>query len=65
MGTEEELKKEMQVLEEKLKEREASLPAHSVRPQQMLAIEELETAIEEKKRELERLIKDKTGPSVE
>ena len=65
MGNEEELKKEIQALEEKLKDREASLPAHSVRPQQMLAIEELETAIEEKKKELERLIKDKTSPSVE
>jgi len=65
MGNEEELKKEIRDLEEKLKDREASLPAHSVRPQQMLAIEELETAIEEKKKELERLIKDKTGPSVE
>jgi len=65
MGNEEELKKEIRDLEEKLKDREASLPAHSVRPQQMLAIEELETAIEEKKEELERLIKDKTGPSVE
>ena len=65
MGREQELRKELQELEEKLKDREASLPAHSVRPQQMLAIEELETAIEEKKKELERLIKDKTGPSVE
>ena len=65
MGNEEELKKEIRDLEEKLKEREASLPAHSVRPQQMLVIEELETALEEKKRELERLIKDKTGLSVE
>ena len=65
MGNEEELKKEIRDLEEKLKDREASLPAHSVRPQQMLAIEELETAIEEKKKELERLIKDKTGPSVD
>ena len=65
MGTEEGLKQEIRDLEEKLKDREASLPAHSVRPQQMLAIEELETAIEEKKKELERLIKDKTGPSVE
>jgi len=65
MGNEEELKKEIRELEEKLKDREDSLPAHSVRPQQMLAIEELETAIEEKKKELERLIKDKTGPSVE
>ena len=65
MGTEEGLKQEIRDLEEKLKDREASLPAHSVRPQQMLAIEELETAIEGKKKELERLIKDKTGPSAE
>lgn len=65
MGREQELKQEIQELEEKLKDRETSLPAHSVRPQQMLAIEELETAIEEKKKELARLIKDKTGSSVE
>jgi len=65
MEKEEKLKKEIRELEEKLKDREASLPAHSVRPQQMLVIEELETAIEEKKKELERLIKDKTGPSVD
>jgi len=65
MEKEEELKKEIQDLEEKLEDREASLPAHSVRPQQMLVIEELEIALEEKKKELERLIKDKTGPSVE
>lgn len=65
MEKEEELKKEIRDLEEKLKDREASLPAHSVRPQQMLVIEELEIALEEKKKELERLIKDKTGPSVE
>jgi chromosome segregation ATPase len=63
MGNEEELKQEIRELEEKLKDREASLPAHSVRPQQMLAIEELETAIEEKKKELEKLVKDKTRPS--
>lgn len=65
MGREKELKQEIRDLEEKLKDREASLPAHSVRPQQILVIEELETAIEEKKKELERLIKDKTGPSVD
>jgi len=65
MEKEEELKKEIQDLEEKLEDREASLPAHSVRPQQMLVIEELEIAIEKKKKELERLIKDKTVPSVE
>ncbi|MBE9592062.1 MAG: histidine kinase [Proteobacteria bacterium] len=62
MEKEEELKKEIRELEEKLKDREASLPAHSVRPQQMLVIEELETAIEEKKKELERLIKTKQVP---
>jgi hypothetical protein len=65
MGNEEKLKKEIQALEGKLRDREASLPAHSVRPQQMLVIEELETAIEEKKKELERLIKDKAGRSLE
>jgi hypothetical protein len=65
VGREQELKQEIRDLEEKLKDREASLPAHSVLPQQMIAIEELETAIEGKKKELERLIKDKTGPSVE
>jgi hypothetical protein len=62
---EKELKKEIRGLEEKLKDREASLPAHSVRPQQIVVVEELETGIEEKKKELERLIKDKTGPSVD
>jgi chromosome segregation ATPase len=62
VGREAELKKEIQALEEKLKDREASLPAHSVRPQQMLAIEELEMAIEEKKKELNMLKKDKTSP---
>jgi|GEM_PF-5275396 hypothetical protein len=46
-------------------DREASLPAHSVRPQQVLVIEELEAAIEEKKKELERLIKEKMIPSLE
>jgi len=65
MEKEEELKKEIQELEEKLKDREASLPAHSVRPHQMLAIEELEIALEEKKKELERMIKEKTVPSVD
>jgi hypothetical protein len=65
VGREQELKQEIRDLEEKLKDREASLPAHSVRPQQMLVIEELEIALEEKKKELKRLIKDKTGPSVE
>ena len=52
MGREEELEKEIEALEAQLREREASLPAHSVRPEQLLAIEELETTISEKKKEL-------------
>ncbi len=43
----EELEKEIRELEEKLRDREDALPAHSVRPHQLLIIEELETAIEE------------------
>jgi len=65
VGREQELKQEIRDLEEKLKDREASLPAHSVRPQQMLVIEELRNSYRGKKKELERLIKDKTGPSVD
>ena len=57
MGREQELEQEIRKLEEKLKDREDSLPAHSVRPQQMLVIEELETALDEKKKELEELKK--------
>jgi CHASE3 domain sensor protein len=55
MATEEELAKQIEALEAELREREASLPAHSVRPEQMLVIEELETTISEKKRELDRV----------
>ncbi|MBW1644455.1 MAG: hypothetical protein JRJ76_16635 [Deltaproteobacteria bacterium] len=59
MDKEEELKKQIKDLEEKLKDREDALPAHSVKPQQMLVIDELETAIEEKKNELVGLRKGK------
>jgi hypothetical protein len=61
MDKEEELKKGIEALEEQLKDREASLPAHSVRPDQMLAIEELETAIQVKRKELDELKKKKQG----
>ena len=54
MDKEEELKKEIKELEEKLKDREDALPAHSIRPHQILVIEELESAIEEKKRGLRK-----------
>jgi hypothetical protein len=65
MDREEELKKGIEALEAQLRDREASLPAHSVRPDQMLAIEELETVIEEKRKELDELRKEKEGSSVE
>lgn len=55
MVREEELEKEIKALESQLRDREDSLPAHSVRPEQLLAIEELETAIDEKKKELDEL----------
>ena len=65
MIREEELEKEIRELEAKLKDREDSLPAHSVRPQQMLLIEDLETDIQEKKKELEKLRKEKPASSAD
>ena len=44
---------EIKRLEAEKKEREKSLPAHSVRAHQILEIEELESAIEQRKKELE------------
>ena len=61
MDKEEKLKKEIKELQEKLKDREEALPAHSVRPHQILLIEELEISIEEKKNELAELRNRKTG----
>jgi len=49
------LEREIAELEEKLKDRELALPAHSIRPSQLLLIEELEEAIKEKKRRLAAL----------
>jgi len=62
MMKEEELQKEIKTLEEKLRDREEALPPHSVKPNQMVIIDELETAIEEKKKELAAL-KKKTSSS--
>lgn len=52
MPKETELEDEIRELEAQLKDRENALPAHSVRVQQMLVIEELEDEIEKKKKEL-------------
>jgi len=55
MNEEQELEKEIRELEERLKDRELALPAHSIRPAQLLLIEELEEEIKEKKRRLAAL----------
>jgi len=65
MGREEKLEREIKALESQLREREASLPAHSVRPEQLLAIEELETTISEKRKELRRLYKKAADENAE
>ncbi len=46
---------ELNGLKEELREREASLPAHSVRPHQLIAIEELEEAIAAKEIEIKSM----------
>ena len=46
---------ELNELKDELKEREASLPAHSVRPHQLIAIEELEEAIAAKEIEIKSM----------
>ena len=49
------LLEEIEELQEQLRDREKALPAHSVRPHQLLVIEELEDQIAEKEEELSRL----------
>lgn len=46
---------EIERLQEELKQREAQLPAHSVRPHQIMALEELEETIKGKQEELHNL----------
>jgi len=48
-----ELEKSIKDLKEELREREAALPAHSIRPHQLIAIEELEEEIDSREKELE------------
>ena len=55
MNEEEELERDIKELEERLRDRELALPAHSIRPSQLLLIEELEEEIKEKKRRLAAL----------
>lgn len=55
MNQEQELEREIEELEERLRDRELALPAHSIRPSQLLIIEELEEQIQEKKKRLAAL----------
>ena len=54
----EQLKKEIEELKDLLKDREAALPAHSIRPHQIMIIEELEEKIADKEKHLLDLIKN-------
>jgi chromosome segregation ATPase len=61
MDPKEEVKKllgEIEILKDELQEREKSLPAHSIRPHQLIAIEELE----EKIRTLQERVKQLESP---
>jgi hypothetical protein len=49
--------REIDRLEKELKQREEQLPAHSIRPHQIVAIEKLEEEIREKKERLHRIEK--------
>ena len=49
------LRQEIERLQEEKADREKALPAHSIRPHQLLAIEELEEQIEQKQKELTAL----------
>jgi hypothetical protein len=53
----EQLNKEIQELKILLRDREAALPAHSVRPHQIQEIEELEERIAAAEKELDELAK--------
>ena len=49
------LQEEICLLQQEKAEREAALPAHSIRPHQLLAIEDLEEKIAQKEEELRSL----------
>ncbi|WP_028313164.1 hypothetical protein [Desulfatibacillum aliphaticivorans] len=53
------LKEKLKDLEARVKEREASLPAHSVRVSQIMELEELEEERDQIRRELEELLAEK------
>jgi len=56
------LTNEIDRLKDELKQREAQLPAHSIRPHQILAIEELEEKIKQKQEHLRSIEKKLSEP---
>ena len=58
----EQLQEEIRRLKEEKADREAALPAHSIRPHQLLIIEELEEEISRKQEELKVLEKVRQDP---
>ena len=56
------LEEEIKRLLEEKEEREAALPAHTIRPHQIMAIEELENEISRKEGRL-RLLKEQIKPT--
>ena len=59
--TKSELEKKIQTLTAELKEREAALPAHSIRPHQLQAVMDLEEKIDELKKKLADMDGDEKG----
>jgi len=57
MKSKEDLLKEIEALREELQNRKDALPAHSIRPHQLMGIEELEEEIERKERLLQEIQK--------
>ena len=61
-GRRNQLANEIDRLEDELKQREAQLPAHSIRPHQILAIQELEEKINRKQEQLRSVEKKLSEP---
>jgi septum formation inhibitor MinC len=55
MGGTEKLESEIKRIEDRIKEKKASLPAHSVKPEMIQELEDLEEELEKSRKELERI----------
>jgi len=55
----EKLKSEIEKLKEKIKEKESSLPAHSVKPEMIQELEDLEEELNSKKKMIEKFFRSR------